>query len=172
VRREGSDCRPPGAAALAVLQPSLASIIMNSRLAASARKDASASAHAGYSGADELLEDLRGDNGSARRSFAVGYLMTVQEANTDFLTGNTLLQYLRGDAGEPLRLTGMGYVMGLRDGLGAPRGSTQIAPTGDSRPHVQVDAEHVRDWLESNPSMGGKLAFSLVRSVLQGSRGS
>ena len=166
---EGSGCRPPGAAAIGVLRPS---IIMNLPLAAIAKKDASASTHAGYTGADELLEDLRGDNGSARRSFAVGYLMAVQEANSDLLTGNTLLQYLRGDAGEPLRLTGVGYVMGLRDSLGAPRGSTEIAPTRDSRPQVQVDAEHVKDWLESNPSMGGKLALSLVRSVLQGSRGS
>jgi hypothetical protein len=119
---------------------------MDLPLSAIAKADASASAHAGYAGADELLEDLRGDIGSARRSVAVGYLMAVQESNTDFLTGNTLLQYLRGDAGEPLRLTGVGYVMGLRDGLGAPPGLAEIAPFGnDARLNMQVNVERVKE---------------------------
>ncbi|MGZ5248999.1 MAG: hypothetical protein ACXWIQ_02100 [Caldimonas sp.] len=123
--------------------------------------------NAGYDEADELLRDLRGDNGEDRRSLAVGYVSAIRDSNADPLDGRTLLEYLRGESGEPLRLVGMGYVMAVRDAMSPPAGAVERAPSAQARARLQADAESVRSWLQRHASTSTGLAFALVRSALQ-----
>lgn len=120
----------------------------------------------GYVESDDLIHDLNGDNGEARRSVARGYVTAVRDADADYLDGHALLRQLRGEGGEALRLAGQGYVMAMRDGM-ASRTGDGSAPSVPARARMQADAEHVERWLRRHRSARDGLACSLVRSALR-----
>jgi hypothetical protein len=120
-----------------------------------------------YAAPDELLRDLRGDNGAHAQALAVGYAMAMHDADADSWDGATLQKNLRGEGGEALRLSGLGYVMAVRDALTAASGAGRAIGSPRARAGGPADAEIVLSWLKRHPSAGRQSALSVTRRALR-----
>lgn len=120
-----------------------------------------------YDHADDLQQDLRGENGEARRWIADGYLTAIQDFDAAYLNGEVLLSELCCGEAHSRRLSACGYVMAVRDLMPSAAQPTSDQHARQMRSDMNVDADHVRSWLERNPRRRSERALGLVRSALE-----
>ena len=122
---------------------------------------------ASYRTSEDLLHDLQGRGGDARRFLATGYAMAIHDCDAQTLNGSDLLAHLEGRNGADLRLIGIGYVNCVRDTLGRREVDSSPAHEPDGNP-CDSDVDRVVRWLQDHPKHGAQDAVRAIRAALTG----